>query len=572
MSLFRPVPRAALPAAVLLAALVAGTDAAAQAPRHAALSTSAALVRPSAEGLTPRAAAAALPGGDQPEDSTRLAAAGGITAADLEAHLSVLAGDSLEGRETGTVGQQRAAAYIARQFDAMGLKPAGENGGWFQTFPLRKVGWGEVSLSSGADTFTFLEDYFGWPGTNAPIELDGAGLVFAGYGIDDSLYSDYDGLDVRDKVVLISGGEPEDKDGVFLLTGTATRSTWTTDWRRKPQAATARGAKALLVVSATAERQLEVQSFVNYLRNPEMELVNEGEEEASPFCNVLYTTPAVGGTLFGGEKKWTKTLDKIGKKGSPRSRVLDRTVRLVVEKRREQLLTENVLGMVPGTDRADEYVFVTAHYDHLGRRGEDIYNGADDDGSGTVALLEVAEALARSAAAGRPPRRNVVFMTVSGEEKGLLGSEYYSDHPLYPLETTVTNLNIDMVGRIDEEHAETPEYVYLIGSDFLSTELHELSEAVAGRFSPLELDYTYNSKDDPNRFYYRSDHYNFAKHGIPVIFYMNGSHEDYHQPSDTVDKIAFDVLALRARLVFHTLWEVAHRDRRPLVDKEPDDE
>ena len=211
---------------------------------------------------------------------------------------------------------------------------------------------------------------------------------------------------------------------------------------------------------------------------------------------------------------------------------------------------------------------VSSHYDHVGIIDGEIHNGADDDGSGTTGVLELAEAWAMAAKDGHRPRRSILFLNVTGEEKGLLGSEYYSDNPLYPLEGTVTNLNIDMIGRIDDAHADDPNYVYIIGSDMLSSELHSLSEALAASYYPeFKMDYTYNDRDDPNRFYYRSDHYNFAKHGIPVIFYFNGTHEDYHKPTDTVDKIAFEQMANRAKMVFVTSWEIANRDKRPFVDK-----
>ena len=158
---------------------------------------------------------------------------------------------------------------------------------------------------------------------------------------------------------------------------------------------------------------------------------------------------------------------------------------------------------------------------------------------------------------------------VTGEEKGLLGSRYYTDtDPIFPLENTVVNLNIDMVGRIDDAHADNSDYVYLIGSDKLSQELHDLSENVNKTYSNLELDYTYNDENDPNRFYYRSDHYNFAKNNIPIIFYFNGTHPDYHKPTDTVEKIAFDTMEKRARLVFHTGWEIANRADRIKADED----
>ena len=226
---------------------------------------------------------------------------------------------------------------------------------------------------------------------------------------------------------------------------------------------------------------------------------------------------------------------------------------------------ENVLGYIEGSDLKDELVIITAHYDHLGKHDSLIYNGADDDGSGTVATLEIAEAFMLAKKEGKGPRRSVLIMPVSGEEKGLLGSKYYTDNPVYALENTVANLNIDMIGRVDEYH-ENPDYVYLIGSDRLSTELHEISERVNEKHFNLELDYTFNAKDDPNRYYYRSDHYNFAKNNIPVIFYFNGVHEDYHKTTDTVEKINFEKIEKISRLVFLTAWELANREDRPLVD------
>lgn len=233
---------------------------------------------------------------------------------------------------------------------------------------------------------------------------------------------------------------------------------------------------------------------------------------------------------------------------------------------KKKIKGENVLGFIEGSDSKDELIIVTAHYDHLGKHDSLIFNGADDDGSGTVAAMEIAEAFMLAKNAGHGPRRSVLVMAVSGEEKGLLGSKYYTDHPIYPLENTVANLNIDMIGRIGDFHTD-PNYVYLIGSDMLSTELHNISEAVNEEYVGLDLDYTFNKEDDPNRYYYRSDHYNFAKNNIPVIFYFNGIHEDYHKVTDTIEKIDFKKIETITRLVFLTAWELANRDERIVVDK-----
>ena len=201
---------------------------------------------------------------------------------------------------------------------------------------------------------------------------------------------------------------------------------------------------------------------------------------------------------------------------------------------KEYVKGENVLGYIEGTDLKEELLIITAHYDHLGKHDSLLFNGADDDGSGTVGIMEIAEAFMIAKKEGKGPRRSVLIMPVSGEEKGLLGSKYYTDNPIYPLENTIANLNIDMIGRIDNLH-NTPNYVYLIGSDMLSQELHDISEEINKKYIGLELDYTYNEQNDPNRYYYRSDHYNFAKNNIPVIFYFNGVHEDYHKTTDTIE-------------------------------------
>lgn len=230
--------------------------------------------------------------------------------------------------------------------------------------------------------------------------------------------------------------------------------------------------------------------------------------------------------------------------------------------------TENVVAIIEGSTLPEEYIVISSHLDHEGVKNGEVYNGADDDGSGSVALLEVAEAFQEAVKAGKGPKRSIIFLHVSGEEKGLLGSRYYTDNPLYPLANTIANLNIDMVGRTDPKREnENDNYIYLIGSDRLSTELHEVSEAANKATVNLELDYTYNAEDDPNRFYFRSDHYNFAKNNIPVIFYFNGTHADYHKPTDTVEKIRYDLLAQRSQLVFYTAWELANREERIVVDK-----
>lgn len=229
--------------------------------------------------------------------------------------------------------------------------------------------------------------------------------------------------------------------------------------------------------------------------------------------------------------------------------------------------SENVLAYIEGSEKSDEIIVISAHLDHVGVEKGAIYNGADDDGSGTVAILEIAEAFQRAQMEGNGPKRSILFLHVTGEEKGLLGSRYYTENPIFPLANTIANLNIDMIGRIDERHLENPNYIYLIGSDKLSSELHVISEETNKKYIQMDLDYKYNDDNDPNRFYYRSDHYNFAKVNIPIIFYFNGTHEDYHRPTDTPDKINYELLESRTRLIFHTAWELANREDRIIADK-----
>ena len=210
---------------------------------------------------------------------------------------------------------------------------------------------------------------------------------------------------------------------------------------------------------------------------------------------------------------------------------------------------------------------VTAHYDHLGKKGNSIFYGADDNGSGTSTVLEIAQAFAEAKKSGVGPKRSVLCMLVSGEEKGLLGSKYYVEHPVFPLENTIVNINVDMVGRTDAKYAGNPDYIYVIGADRLSSDLHAINERMNEEYTQLTLDYTYNAESDPNRYYYRSDHYNFAEKGIPAIFYFNGTHDDYHRPTDTIDKINFEKMEKIGKLIFHTAWEVANRSNRIRVDK-----
>ena len=237
-------------------------------------------------------------------------------------------------------------------------------------------------------------------------------------------------------------------------------------------------------------------------------------------------------------------------------------------KRNENLPdSENIWAFIEGSEKPDEIVVISAHYDHVGVKDGEIYNGADDDGSGTVALMEMAAAFQKAKNEGNGPKRSILILHVTGEEHGLHGSRYYSENPLFPLKNTVADVNIDMIGRRDDFHKDSNNYVYVIGSDYLSTDLYNICESVNQQYIKLAIDYKYNDKKDPNRFYYRSDHYNFAKHNIPSVFLFNGTHADYHKPSDEVGKIEFDALTKRTQYAFAIAWEIANREQRLVVDK-----
>jgi len=221
--------------------------------------------------------------------------------------------------------------------------------------------------------------------------------------------------------------------------------------------------------------------------------------------------------------------------------------------------SENVLAYIKGSEKPEEVLIISGHLDHLGLENETIYFGADDNGSGSMAITEIAEAFKLAEQQGHPPRRSILFLHLTAEEIGLQGSKFYIENPIFKLDKTIANLNIDMVGRVDNSHKTNPNYIYIIGADRISKELHYTSVKTNKTFTNLELDYKYNNEKDKNRYYYRSDHYNFAKQNIPVIFYFNGEHKDYHKPTDTPDKINYPLLAKRTKLIFATAWQLANR-------------
>ncbi len=499
----------------------------------------------------------------QSNDSLVVKYAKTVTKEDLKKHLVILASDEYEGRETGMKGQRMAAEYIQTQFQSTGLK-AVVNGGYQQEFPIVIEKAGNSSLSVNGKTYEFIKDFF-YVGSFKEGTVASPEIAFVGYGIESEGYNDYAGIDVKGKIVAFMEGQPKDKKGVDIIKGDNAMS-WTMDRTKKTKLAVEKGAIGVLVV--TADYDKKVAQFKSFILTPRIKLKKAVEGDKKAAVPTFYVSEVVANEILKGQLSDIQTIKtKISKTKKPVKGLLKTQVDLVIRKDVEEGKSSNVLGFVEGTDLKDQVLVISAHYDHIGMSNGKIFNGADDDGSGTVAVIELAEAFAKAKAEGKGPRRSILFMTVSGEEKGLLGSEYYTDYPIFPLANTVADLNIDMIGRQDKKYEANPNYVYVIGSDKLSSELHNLSEEANKKFGGLTLDYTYNAPDDPNRFYYRSDHYNFAKNNIPVIFYFNGTHPDYHQETDEVDKINFDKMEKITRLVFYTAWEITNRNDKLKVDK-----
>ena len=481
-----------------------------------------------------------------------------ITAEGMSKNLHVLASDEYEGRETGKRGQKMAAAYISKQFKEMGIPPYKDTS-YYQEFPLNIVKPMPAEVKVNGKQYEGNKDFYSYPGQSEQ-RIEVSKLMFAGYGIDDAKYSDYKETEVKNKVVMIMSGEPCGKDSISRITGTKISSSWSTNYRAKLETAREKGARAILIVVDDVAKDLQTNKHP--LETESMKL--ESDKTEMP---IVYISIQMANEIL---KKQTihSIQEKIALSGKPHHTSIKTKMVIEIKNKVEKIYSENVLGYIEGKELKNELIVITAHYDHLGKDGNKIYNGADDDGSGTTAVIELAKAFETAKKQGYGARRSMLFMTVAGEEKGLLGSSYYVQHPEFPLANTVCDLNIDMIGRQDEKHKDNPNYVYVIGSDKLSSQLHTISENANKTYSKLEMDYTYNDVNDKNRFYYRSDHYNFAKNGIPVIFYFNGVHADYHRETDEVEKINFDKMEKITRLVFFTAWELANRKERIVVDSD----
>lgn len=467
-----------------------------------------------------------------------------ITADDMKRHLYTIAGPEMEGRDTPSPGLEKAANYIEAHFKSLGLAP-GNKDSYRQFYPLYKDSMTSTSLTINGTSFELNKDFQPNVVLNHTAEMRFSEVAFAGYGIVDGDIDAYKDLDVTGKLVLVLDGSPAGYKS--SVAGFASPSNVFT----KIGKAQENGAAAVIVIYGNYPRKTFNGSSAYNMRGY--------KASVSPLS--FSASEAVAEKILGDEGKGI--LDKM--KASPlSSKIYKVNVDLGYFKNTTTAYASNVLGLLEGTDKKDEYVLITSHYDHVGKRTDGtIYYGADDDGSGTTGILELAEAFAKAKAAGKGPRRSIVFMTVSGEEKGLWGSEYYANHPVFPLDKTTVDLNIDMIGRVGEEYLkdkDSTSYVYVIGDDKLSTDLTPITDDINKKYTKMKLDRKYNDPNDKNRFYYRSDHYNFAEKGIPVIFYFNGVHADYHKPTDTPDKINYPLMAKRGQLVFYTAWEMANRN------------
>jgi hypothetical protein len=450
-----------------------------------------------------------------------------ISPTDLKKRLYIVAGADMQGRETATEGQRKAAAYIESEFKSLGLQP-GNNDSYQLFYNVYHDSLTDAAFEVNGQAFQLDQD-FNPSMNNISATMRFSEIIFVGSNAIDSLKKS----NLAGRAVMIIGGLPI-RFGRGIEGGVY-------------QALLSKGVAAIISVASSYPRTTPVSRTANpyltaYSRNVMPQVFTVSENIARAILAKDYDNAKTNTSLI---------------------KTYDANVLLDVRKTTIKGQSSDVIGVLPGTDLKDEYVVISAHYDHLGMRNGAIYYGADDDGSGTVSVLQIAQAFARAKAEGKGPRRSIIFLANSGEEKGLWGSDYYTSHPTFPLEKTTADLNIDMIGRTDSSRktGDSANYVYVVGDDKLSTDLRTISEGVNRKYLKMELDYKFNDPNDRQRIYFRSDHYNFAKHGVPIIFYYDGMlGADYHKPTDTPDKINYNLMAKRAQLVFYTAWDMANRN------------
>lgn len=454
-----------------------------------------------------------------------------INEEDLKKNLTILASDEYLGRETGKQGQKMTAEFLSAYFKRLGCAFAPGMTSYEQHFDvIESTPGGTLSLNNVPLNFKTDFIYYGCKSKTSLNNLP--------------VYSVEQLAKVEKKPCYV----------IHVLQSMEVRKEVSVLKKELPK-----HVKGIILVSENYDTLYEY--LEHYVTTKTMVLADEKKKEEFPILFVKKSSLEVL------KKKSNGFLTGKGKVMKFSKPVF--TLNAQLNTKEEKLSSSNVLAYIEGSDPvlSKEVVIITAHYDHIGVDHGVVYNGADDDGTGTVALLELAEAFMEARKNGQGPKRSILIMPVSGEEKGLLGSDYYSSHPIIPLENTVADLNIDMIGRNDIGHEKDTNYIYIIGSNMLSNDLHDANERMNAKYTQLKLDYKFNSLSDPNQFYYRSDHYNFAKHNIPVIFYFSGVHEDYHQPTDDVEKIIFSKAEKVARLVFFTAWEISDASKRITLNR-----
>ncbi|WP_443944819.1 M28 family peptidase [Pedobacter sp. AW1-32] len=490
-------------------------------------------------------------------------------------HLSVLASDEYEGRETGTKGAWMAADYIRDYFKSLGLKGP-VNGSYFQKIDLVNVTLKESHVTLNGQPKEYQKDFVVQPTliSDNGFTFSADQIVFVGYALNKDGYNDFSGQDIQGKVVMMfNSGDPT------LAAGTRIdRATYRAILEKRAAFFAQNKVKGILIIDPTVDR-LDANGKAN-MNNGRVLVKSKSAIEAqqqNDIPRISISTAFANELLKGANTTVADLQKKIIDSKQPASQVLNVPFSASAAKTETAVRCENVLGFLEGSDPKlkNEVLILTGHYDHIGlvtnpNATDKVNNGADDDGSGTTGVLLMAKAFTDAKKAGKGPKRSILFMTVVGEEKGLWGSNWYSENPVFPVENTIADLNTDMIGRIGEEYLGKPDsanYIYSVGSKMLSSDLANLSEQVNATYTKIKLDYKYDDPKDTEQIYYRSDHYNFAKLGIPIIFYYDGMlQQDYHKPGDEVSKINFPLLSKRAKLTYYTAWELANRAKRPVVD------
>jgi len=484
-----------------------------------------------------------------------------ITRQDLRKYVELLASDSLEGRGFGTIGSMKAGEFIANMLKEENLVPVGDRQTFFQPVVVNK--WqrdkshfeGTEKRNTPKNLLTPGTDFvFNLTEIPATLQLSGDHYMFAGYGIDDPAYNDYLYAQVRDEVLLMMDGEPHDGKQ-YMIGKSSLPSQWSNDLNKKIKVAAQKGAKAvILIMDSTKYTHIDPEVFKR------VSLFANEINCKFPIPVIRLNESALPKLLSGKEYKRIIKLMKGAKKGKVSSNYIIGNFKIDFTITPTTVRDRNIVGVIEGSDPKlkNEYIALSAHFDHLGVRDSVIYNGADDNGTGTAALISVSKALKALKDNGFPLKRSVLFLFCTGEESGLIGSKYFVKHPVVPLKDIKIDINVDMIGRSDELHDDGENYVYLIGPDKINPLLDKTIQESNARSIGYKLDYTYNDLHHPLRLYYRSDHYNFAEKGIPSVFLFGGFHEDYHKPTDDAFLINYKKVEDLSRLIFFTTISLAN--------------